>query len=72
MPLYDAASREFARDGGNLDRFGRKSGSYHEALANTFKQLAIDDPLRFRIIDGLGTPAEVTARCLAALEDLLP
>lgn len=72
MPLSDAAWREFSRDAGQLDRFGRKSGAYHEALATTFKQLAMHDPVRFRIIDALGLPAEVTARCLAAIADLLP
>ena len=72
MPLYDAAFREYARDSGDLDRFGRKSGAYHNALSETFKQLAAGDPKRFRTIDARGAPDEVSGRCLAALADLLP
>ena len=72
MPTYDAAFREFTRDGGHLDRFGRKSGAYHEALAKTFKDLAAADPVRYRVIDALGSPNEVTARVVAAISDLLP
>ncbi|HEX8481772.1 MAG TPA: dTMP kinase [Allosphingosinicella sp.] len=71
LPQPDAASREFARDEGKLDRFGRKGGDYHEALAAAFRSLAAEDPGRFRIIDAGGSVEEVTARLLAALEDLL-
>ncbi len=71
LPQFDAAWREFARDGDNLDRFGRKSGAYHDALAQAFRRLAADDPDRFRVVDASGSPEEVTARLLAAVEDLL-
>ncbi len=71
LPLSDAAWREFTRDEGALDRFGRKTGGYHEALADAFRSLAAEDPDRFRVVDAEGSPDEVTARLLAALDDLL-
>lgn len=71
LPLRDSASREFSRDDGDLDRFGRKTGSYHEALGAAFRSLAADNPDRFRIVNAQGREEEVTARLLAALEDLL-
>ena len=71
LPLFNASWREFARDGDNQDRFGRKHGDYHEAVFEAFRSLAADNPERFRIIDGEGAREEVTARLLDALEDLL-
>jgi dTMP kinase len=71
LPQYDAARRESARDGGNLDRFGRKDAAYHDALAAAFRSLAADDPERFRVVNAEGGVSEVTARLLAAVEDLL-
>ena len=71
LPLRDAAWREAERDNGKLDRFGRKSGGYHEEVAKAFRQLAEADPDRFRIVDASGYPEEVTERLLSALEDLL-
>ena len=71
LPGFDAAWRESARDGDNLDRFGRKSSAYHQALAETFRSIADGDPDRFRIVNAEGTVEEVTAKLLAAIEDLL-
>jgi len=71
MPVDEAYSRSFARDEGALDRFGRKSGAYHDGVVAAFEALAGDDPDRFRIVSAEGTPEEVTQRLLAAIEDLL-
>lgn len=71
LPQFDAGLREIARDDGKLDRFGRKSGGYHQALAIAFRSLAADNPDRFRIVDAHGSVEAVTARLLAAVEDLL-
>jgi dTMP kinase len=71
LPQFDAAWRESARDGGNLDRFGRKGAAYHDALGAAFRSLATDDPERFRVVNAEGSVPEVTARLLAAVEDLL-
>jgi dTMP kinase len=71
LPKLDASWREFARDDGKLDRFGRKGGKYHEALAASFRSLAADNPERYRTVNAEGTPEAVTEKLLAALEDLL-
>jgi dTMP kinase len=71
LPVFDASWREFARDGQSLDRFGRKSGSYHDDVAVAFRQLAEDNGDRYRVVDAAGTPEEVTQKLLCALEDLL-
>jgi dTMP kinase len=71
MPMDEAYWRSFARDRDGLDRFGRKTGAYHDAVVNAFHALAEDNPDRFRIVDASGPPEAVTARLLAALQDLL-
>ncbi len=70
LPQFTAAFRERSRDGDHLDRFGRKSGAYHQALAQAFRELAADNSERFRIVDATGSPDEVTAKLLAAIGDL--
>jgi dTMP kinase len=71
LPQFDAAFRQRVRDGDKLDRFGRKSGDYHEALAAAFRSLAADNAARFRVVDAEGSVEEVTARLIMAVEDLL-
>ncbi|MGS1017726.1 dTMP kinase [Allosphingosinicella humi] len=70
LPGSDAAKREFARDNGRLDRFGRKTGEYHDRVAGTFRKLAEADPQRFRAVNAEGAMEEVTDRLLAALADI--
>lgn len=70
LPQFDAAWREFSRDEGKLDRFGRKSGEYHEKTAAAFRSLAASNSERFRIVNAEGTPNQVTERLLAELADL--
>lgn len=71
LPVFDASFREFARDGGKLDRFGRKSGAYHDDVAEEFRKLAEGHPDRFRVVNAEGGVEEVTAKLLAALDGLL-
>lgn len=71
LPVFDASFREFARDDGKLDRFGRKGGAYHDDVAEAFRKLAGYYPDRFRVVNAEGSVEEVTAKLLAALEDLL-
>lgn len=52
------------------DRIGARGGAYHRVVADSFAVLAEAEPDRFRIVDAGGTIAEVTAKLLAALEDL--
>lgn len=72
MPMDEAYFRSFARDEPTgQDRFGRKLGSYHDRVVETFASLAETDSHRFRRVNAEGTIEEVTSRLLAALEDLL-
>lgn len=71
LPLFDASLREFARDSGQLDRFGRRDGDYHQRLHAFFETLAVYEPDRIRRVDAEGAPEIVTQRMLAAIGDLL-
>ena len=71
LPVFDASCRELTRDGDKLDRFGRKSGAYHDGVAAAFRGLAAENPERYRVVDANAPVEEVTLRLLAAVEDLL-
>jgi len=66
-----AASRTQVRDIAGADRFGARDSAYHARIAAAFDLLAAEEPQRFRTVDAGGAPAEVTARLMTALEDLL-
>ena len=65
------AQRLAARDAGGSDRIGGRDAAFHEKVAAAFAAFAEEEPDRFRRVDASGTAEEVTARLLAALEDLL-
>ena len=67
----EASNRTQARDVDGADRFGARDTGYHAAIAAAFDQLAAEEPDRYRTVSAAGAPDEVTARLLAALEDLL-
>jgi dTMP kinase len=67
----EAARRAGVRDREGADLIGGRDGAYHAEVARAFDRLAAEEPGRFRAVDAAGEPAEVTARLLAALEDLL-
>ena len=71
MPMYEAYFRTAVRDGDEQDRFGRKVGSYHDRVVASLRSLAEAHTDRFRVVDAEGSVEEVTARLLAAVEDLL-
>ena len=70
LPFEEATRRAHARDRGAADRIGARNPAYHQGVAALFLKLADSEPGRFRVIDALGPPAEVTARLLAAIADL--
>lgn len=72
LPPAEASRRAAHRDRGASDRIGGRDDDYHDGVAKSFEALAASDPARFRRIDALGTPGEVTGRLIAALADLLP
>ena len=68
----EAAARARHRDGGSGDRIGSRPASYHAAVDAGFRTMAEREPNRVNLIDASGPAASVTARLLAALDDLLP
>ncbi|WP_157217221.1 dTMP kinase [Flavisphingomonas formosensis] len=71
LPAKEAAARAAARDREGADRFGARDAAYHSRVMASFLALAEAEPDRFRVIDALGEPPEVTDRLIAALDDLL-
>lgn len=72
MPGEEAEMRARLRDGGRSDRIGGREASFHAAVSAAFLRFAEEEPGRFRKIDASGSPPEITARLLAALNDWLP
>jgi dTMP kinase len=64
-------SRLRVRDAAGADRIGGRDSAFHAAVAGAFETLAAEEPDRFRRIEASGSPDDVTARALAAVEDLL-
>ncbi len=65
------AERLRVRDADGSDRIGGRGGGFHARVARAFEQLAEEEPERFRRVDANAAAEEVTARLLAAVEDLL-
>jgi dTMP kinase len=72
LPAKESRRRADSRDLYQPDLIGRRDSDYHGAVEQGFHALAEAEPERFRIVDASGNPERVTARLLAALEDLLP
>jgi dTMP kinase len=71
LPLPDASRRAFERDQGRGDRFGSRGPHYHARLTRAFDDIAAVNRNRFRVVDALGSPDEVSQLILVALNDLL-
>jgi dTMP kinase len=71
LPEGEAGRRASGRDREGADLIGGRDADYHRAVVAAFTRLAAEEPDRFRVIDASGAAEEVTARLLAALEDLL-
>ncbi|EQB14535.1 thymidylate kinase [Sphingobium quisquiliarum P25] len=72
LPDGEAERRAHDRDGGAADRIGGRDPAFHRAVADRFARIAAQEPDRVRSIDASGERAEVTARLMEALDDLLP
>jgi dTMP kinase len=70
LPAQVAAERLARRDLDGADRIGGRGGGFHERVAEGFAALAEEEPGRFRRVEASGSADDVTARLLAALEDL--
>ncbi|MEP1420635.1 MAG: dTMP kinase [Erythrobacter sp.] len=73
LEVDDAVRRErlAARDGDNSDAIGGRSAEYHDAVAQSFRELAKSDPAGFKFVDGTGSPDEVHRQMILALSVLL-
>jgi dTMP kinase len=71
LDQQEAARRTAQRDRTGADRFGARDDAFHAAVNRAFQDLAGREPARFRVIDAAGEQDAVTARLLAALDDLL-
>ena len=67
----EASQRAQSRDGGKIDRFALQNSEYHQKVTDSFEDLAIKEPSRFRLISASGNAMAVTAQLVAALDDLL-
>ena len=70
LPEAEAAARAAARDRDGADRFGARDAAYHRRVAAAFAALAAADPARCHVVDASGAADDVTARLLAAVDDL--
>ena len=70
LVLPEGAERALARDGELSDRIGGRPAEFHDAVEKSFRAIAAEEPERVRLIDASGSPDQVTARLLAALDDL--
>ena len=71
FPVQLGIERTARRDPIYRDRMGSKPPEYYDRVAARFRELAAADQKRFRTVDASGSVAEVTARMLAALVNLL-
>ncbi|MEL6874327.1 MAG: dTMP kinase [Pseudomonadota bacterium] len=71
IPEEVASRRANARDRGESDRIGGRDAGYHLQVMNNFRQYAVDEPDRVRLIDASGLPEAVTDTILENLSDLL-
>jgi dTMP kinase len=71
IPVEEGKFRADKRSAGAVDRMGAKSDAYYTRVAERFRALAGAEPERFRRIDASDTVQAVTARLIAALDDLL-
>ena len=71
LPKAEADRRAGHRDQGGADLIGGRAADYHRRVAEAFRRLVEEAPDRYRVIDASGSAEQVTARLLAALEDLL-
>ncbi len=70
LDITEGAARTRARDQVS-DRMGARSSDYYERVAARFRELALLETDRFRIIDANGSVDDVAHRLTHGIEDLL-
>lgn len=66
-----AAERLALRDAGTSDRIGSRPAEYHARVAQAFQRFAEEEPGRFAVVDGNGTPEQTHAAAMRAIAHLL-
>lgn len=69
--LERALVRNSVQNMADEGRFEQESLNFHQRVREGYLFLAQKDPQRIRVVDATGTPAEVTGRLLACLQDYL-
>ena len=72
MPVFDAAFRQVAAGIDHSDRFEKREAAFHDRVAASFRAIAAEEPGRIRVVNAEGAEADITARLIEALSDLLP
>ncbi len=72
LPRAEAHRRAGDRDQGAADLIGGRAVDYHRRVTEAYRRLVEEAPDRYCVLDASGSAEQVTARLLAALEDLLP
>jgi dTMP kinase len=74
LPVHLALSRARARPStvASNRRFEDEVEAFHVTVSRAFRELAAAEPARVALVDASGTPDEVHARVLSALEGSLP
>jgi dTMP kinase len=68
IPPSEAAARGQRRGDYGADRFEGEGGAFRAAIAAAFDELAESEPRRITAVDATGSPEQVHARVLSALE----
>lgn len=71
LPVTLGTQRARARRG-EPDRIEREAAEFFERVRQTYRHIAVAEPVRVRVLDATGSPSQVLAEALAALSDLLP
>ena len=66
----DPATAYARATAGGVDRMEAEGLAFQERVRNAYLRLASEEPSRVRLVDASGKKGEVTARVLAALDDL--
>lgn len=71
VPEEVSAKRAAARDHGGSDRIGRRNSEYHRAVMAKFRNFAVNEPERIRLINASKAPDIVTDSLIESLSDLM-
>ena len=71
LPTSIALSREQARDGHKVDRFGVRDMVFKIGVEANLRRIAMQNPERLKIVNVVGTVEEVTNQLFAELADFL-